>query len=584
MTYKIKISLAAKFSFTFASLFLATMLAVIFAVRGTVIAQFTNQYERAVSYSLQSIQRELLNRHAAIKQQLQHLADKMAKDNDFLLRVMVRKEKFDPFIIDYAKSYMSTMGLQALEIADRNGIVLSSGQNRNSFGKNIGSLLNRLRENENQVTLSQFESAQKTFVCLTALKTVHFGKQRFTIIGGLELNTAFLNELKDNPNQIILVKVPNSVLSTTPGLTTESVPFLATENDTLALPGQFENEYSMGRFQALFSGKQSTANVTFYLLQPKSELFKLLARLNMRILATAGFGLALAILLAIWLTRSVAKPLTRLAKTAGALTLDSYDAKFEVHSNDEVGVLGSALTSMLNRLRQNRMQLAVAEKKAAFAQIARQVNHDIKNGFVPIRHVMKHWLDVAKNEPENLAGIFNERQSTVMESIDYMEKLARSYARFKPQLKLQGVSVNGVIRNLVRNYETLLNARVKLHTSFDASDPVTCADEIQLYRAYENILQNALDAIAGNGEISITTKTDGDRITIIWKDNGRGIPEAVQEQLFKPHVTTKPEGSGLGLVNVKSIMEDFGGSIKITSRVGSGTTVVLTLPVMKKSS
>lgn len=582
MTQKVKISLATKFALTFASLFLVTMLGVIFSVRESVISQFTTQYENTVAYSLQSIQVELFNRHERIKQQLVHLAEKIAGDNDFRLRILVRRDKLDPFVLDYARSYMSTMGLQVLEITNQQGVVLSSGHNRNSFGKKVEGLIEQLQSNPNRFTLSLFEDMQRKFACLTALKEVNIGQQLFYLIGGIELDPAFLDELKVDENQFVLVQLPDSLLSSSGLPIIEPLPdIISPENDSLGLYKQFEKEYSIGQFDALLLTDHSATNATAYVLHPKSELFKLLTNLNTRILVTSGLGLVFAIVLSVWLTRSVAKPLTRLASTANNLTLDTYDANFNVNGNDEVAVLGNALTRMLHRLNQSRLKLAVAEKKAAFAQIARQVNHDIKNGFTPIRHVMKHWLEVAENEPGKLAKIFNERKATVMESIDYMENLARSYARMKPETQLHSININEVLRNLLKGYETLHEPLLELTTDYDANEPHALADSTQLHRAFENILQNGLDAVKNNGKISITTSVEEEDIIITWKDNGCGIPVAIQKQLFTPYVTTKEDGSGLGLVNVKNIVEDFGGGVKIESQVGVGTTITMILPVGK---
>ena len=164
-----------------------------------------------------------------------------------------------------------------------------------------------------------------------------------------------------------------------------------------------------------------------------------------------------------------------------------------------------------------------------------------------------------------------------MESIDYMENLARSYARLKPETQLVSVNINEVLKNLLKGYETLHEPLLKLITDYDTNEPHALADSTQLHRAFENILQNALDAVKSNGEISITTSVEEEEINIVWKDNGCGIPVAVQERLFTPHVTTKEDGSGLGLVNVRNIMQDFGGNVKIESEVGVGTVVTLTL-------
>ena len=103
-------------------------------------------------------------------------------------------------------------------------------------------------------------------------------------------------------------------------------------------------------------------------------------------------------------------------------------------------------------------------------------------------------------------------------------------------------------------------------------------DKIQMRRVFENIIQNALDAVDDVGRITISTERDNKEIVIRIVDDGIGMDESVQEKLYTAHFSTKESGVGLGLVNVKRIIEDFNGGIKIQSAPGKGTTVELRLP------
>jgi signal transduction histidine kinase len=216
------------------------------------------------------------------------------------------------------------------------------------------------------------------------------------------------------------------------------------------------------------------------------------------------------------------------------------------------------------------MELAKAEKEAALAEITRQINHDIKNGFIPIRRVMQHWMEVAENESEKLIQVFNERKMTVLESLDYLENLVRSYSRLRPNVVLSAVKVNQVVLDLLRNYQDPPHRRIQFQTQLDPSEPCVQADTLQLRRAFENILCNAIEAINDDGTIFVSTKVKDNLVLITWNDTGAGIPENIRQQLFYEQVTTKSDGSGLGLINAKRIIEDFGGTIAIESEVGRG--------------
>ena len=107
---------------------------------------------------------------------------------------------------------------------------------------------------------------------------------------------------------------------------------------------------------------------------------------------------------------------------------------------------------------------------------------------------------------------------------------------------------------------------------------------MQLRRAFDNLLQNAFDAIIDNGQIIITTTTAEKEVVITLQDNGSGIPENVKEKLFKSYITSKEHGSGIGLINVKNIIENLGGTIHIESQIGEGTIIRLQLPLNRSDN
>jgi signal transduction histidine kinase len=135
------------------------------------------------------------------------------------------------------------------------------------------------------------------------------------------------------------------------------------------------------------------------------------------------------------------------------------------------------------------------------------------------------------------------------------------------------VNVNQIIHDLLKSYQNLPQRRIRFLLRLHPSELCVRGDAVQLRRAFENILQNAIEAVKDDGMISVSTEPSNDQVVVTWKDNGAGIPDIVRRQLFQTHVTTKPEGTGLGLVNVKRIIDDFGGQVTIESEPGHGTTV-----------
>ena len=124
-----------------------------------------------------------------------------------------------------------------------------------------------------------------------------------------------------------------------------------------------------------------------------------------------------------------------------------------------------------------------------------------------------------------------------------------------------------------------------LRVTVDSPATVVRVDRRHMVRVITNLLVNAREALpAGRGEITVrsevssSNRSAGD-LTLTVKDNGRGMSEEfVRSGLYRPFSTTKPGGLGVGLAQVKGIIDGHGGTISVSSRPGEGTTFVVRLP------
>ncbi len=112
-------------------------------------------------------------------------------------------------------------------------------------------------------------------------------------------------------------------------------------------------------------------------------------------------------------------------------------------------------------------------------------------------------------------------------------------------------------------------------------------DAIQLQQVFVNLLTNAVDAMtalpAHAREVFLYSEVHDDRVTCSVQDNGKGIPDEITKCLFEPFVTTKPQGSGIGLSICRSIIEDHGGTIRGTNHASGGALLQITLPISHAS-
>ncbi len=120
------------------------------------------------------------------------------------------------------------------------------------------------------------------------------------------------------------------------------------------------------------------------------------------ILTAAGTGVT-ALLLAVWVSSRISGPLTALAEKTSVLDLDRLDVDFDP-GTDEVGRLSGLLGDLSDRLRTSTARIREAERRATVGELARQVNHDIKNGLIPLRNVMRHLAQVERDDPRRPPG------------------------------------------------------------------------------------------------------------------------------------------------------------------------------------
>jgi two-component system sensor histidine kinase HydH len=212
--------------------------------------------------------------------------------------------------------------------------------------------------------------------------------------------------------------------------------------------------------------------------------------------------------------------------------------------------------------------------------LARQVNHDIKNGLAPIRNVLRHFAQVATEDPAGLARVFADRRATLESSVEYLDTLARNYDRLSPSLERRPCDINAIVEQVARNA-----SRDGLRTQLDRRLPSALGDSLMIRRILENLVGNALDSIAGRPGASVTVSTEqptngsgSSAVRIVIADTGPGMSQAELDRAFDDFYTTKASGSGLGLSIVRRLILDLNGSLRVETAPGAGTRVVVELP------
>ena len=222
--------------------------------------------------------------------------------------------------------------------------------------------------------------------------------------------------------------------------------------------------------------------------------------------------------------------------------------------------------------------LILAEKHAAWSDIARKIAHEVKNPLTPIKLSAER---IAKKIKDNSfdANDIEKLTITISKQVDDIGKLVDEFSSFarmpKAEVKLDNLSLT-----LKKSYELFSNSYSKINMKIisPSQDIFFQFDVFQITQAFTNIIKNAVEAVSSIPNPSIEVKIENfeGRISISIRDNGIGIDENKITKLFEPYFTTKEKGTGLGLSIVKKIVEDHGGMIKIKkNRDMAGTTSLI---------
>jgi len=225
--------------------------------------------------------------------------------------------------------------------------------------------------------------------------------------------------------------------------------------------------------------------------------------------------------------------------------------------------------------------LLQAQRDAAWAEVARRLAHEIKNPLTPIQlSAERLQFKLAPKLNEADAEMLNRSAETIVNQVAALKHMVDAFSQYArtSEPNMHEVDLNALLREVLRLYESAASS-LRLELARDL--PAIRGDPAQLRQVIHNLLQNAQDALADAPEPRIVIRSEpvaGGKIRFSVTDNGSGFPENLMKRAFEPYVTTKPRGTGLGLVIVKKIVEEHGGDIAIANVAPHGARVSITLP------
>ncbi|WP_319405322.1 hybrid sensor histidine kinase/response regulator [uncultured Desulfosarcina sp.] len=238
---------------------------------------------------------------------------------------------------------------------------------------------------------------------------------------------------------------------------------------------------------------------------------------------------------------------------------------------------------------QRTLQMLAVERQADIGRYASQIVHNLSNplhalsaalqlldvyvsGDRPVKEKMEKGLHIARSAADDLREIIGS---------------ILSHAREEAQFTLAPMDVNPVIEKEITFFEMSPDFKYKIEKELllDTAIPRIRGNPIQIKQILDNLIKNALDAMADAPvkRLTVQTVAEEDHVVIRVSDTGQGISPEHMDRIFSSNFTTKPvgQGTGLGLASVKTMVEAYSGTIQVASTVDRGTTFDVRLPVIK---
>jgi two-component system nitrogen regulation sensor histidine kinase NtrY len=490
-------------------------------------------------------------------------------------------------------------GLDFVEFVNWDGTLISSAQYPARVGYKNDWVTSNKNWNESAPFLRKEELPDGVALSLTVVRMLSGGNDKnMYIVGGRKLDQNFLASLVPPAGTRALLYrnleqgFVASALTDVNGSFEQADRLKSLIEDIQKQPKPLvrtidwtEDAADAESFHAIpLQGRNNELLAVLLLGSSRRELVLLTRHILQIAAAVAGAALLIGLLISLWVSARITRPLEELAEGAREVASGRWDTVINLRGRDEIGQLASAFNEMTQTLAAQREQLVQTERVAAWRELARRLAHELRNPLFPLQITVENLQKARQLDAKQFLEVFNESTATLKAELANLNTIVGRFSDFSkmPAPHFARVNINEALRNAVRLFEPQFNAVGKppVIPEYFLTEPLPeiDADADLLHRAFQNLVLNALDAMPAGGTLTMRTTEHEGHVRIEVSDTGKGLTPEECSRLFTPYYTTKVQGTGLGLAIIQSVVSDHHGTISVSSDEGHGTTFRIELP------
>ena len=539
---------------------------------------------------------EFAQRGETIVQQVENITNA-----DITLRMaldLARTNADSSLYVHDANGAAQDHGLDFVEFVNGDGALISSAQYPSRVGYKNDWVTAAKDWKGSKAFLRREELPDGVALSMTAVRTLPVGEKNFYVIGGRKLDQNFLASLI-LPAGMRALLYRNLEPNFVPTSLTDAAGAVPQAEVLQSIIEQIQKQPEEVTKTIDWSSDPASSE-TFHAMPLKGRNGELLGvlllgssrrelvTLKRDILKTAGIvslaALLIGLLLSWWVSRRITKPVEELSEAAREVAAGRWDTHIEVKSKDEIGQLACAFNDMTRTLVEQKEKLVQTERVAAWRELARRLAHELRNPLFPLQITVENLQRSRQLGPAQFQEVFSEATATLKAELANLNSIVGRFNDFSkmPTPHFVRVNINDALRSAVRLFEAQFTAvgkpSITTECFFSESLPEIDGDAELLYRAFQNLVLNAMDAMPAGGTLTLRTADRGETVHIEVVDTGKGLTPEECSRLFTPYYTTKQQGTGLGLAIVQSVISDHHGTISVSSEENRGTTFHIVLP------